>query len=268
MQLIKKSVGKGGNNDPSDVKVVQELLNKFTKISGQAKLNVDGKIGPKTLEAIGAFQQKVVGMARPDSLVEPGRNTMKKLNENPSAAEKEAKEGADEGGGKGKVTGKTSGVGKDILDFLDAVAKHYSISINVTSGKRTPEEQGEAMFENWGKLKRGNVYSANTLSTADKKTLNDYYVTAVEDKQASRGDQKKAEDAFKRLAAQKVGNKSKHATGRAVDVAQSTISSNAYKAITSVMKEVPEGRTDIYHFESDSTLPKVTADVKAKWPKP
>jgi hypothetical protein len=124
------------------------------------------------------------------------------------------------------------------------------------------------MFDNWTKLKRGNVYSAKTLSASDKKTLNDYYVTAAENEQASRGDKKKAEDAFKKLAAEKVGNKSKHSTGRAVDVAQGSISSGAYKAITSAMKEVPEGRSDIYHFESDSTLPKVTADMKAKWPKP
>ena len=165
------------------------------------------------------------------------------------------------------VTGKTSGVGSDIIDFLDAVAANYSITINVTSGKRSPEEQGDAMFDNWIKLKRGNVYSSATLSGTDKKTLDEYYVKAMEDDAASDADKKKAEEDFKKLATEKVGKKTKHATGRAVDVAASPISDKVYKAITSQMDEVPEGRTDIYHFESVSKVPKVTDDMKTKWPK-
>jgi hypothetical protein len=166
------------------------------------------------------------------------------------------------------VTGKTSGVGSDIIDYLDAVGENYSITLNVTSGKRSPEEQGEAMFDNWIKLKRGNVYSSSTLSSSDKKTLDEYYVTAMEDDKASSADKKKAETEFKKLATEKVGKKTKHASGRAVDVAQSSVSDKAYKAITLQMDEVPEGgRTDIYHFESTSAVPAVTDEIKAKWPK-
>ena len=166
------------------------------------------------------------------------------------------------------VTGKTSGVGSDIIDYLDAVGENYSITLNVTSGKRSPEEQGEAMFDNWIKLKRGNVYSSSALSSSDKKTLDEYYVTAMEDDKASSADKKKAETEFKKLATEKVGKKTKHASGRAVDVAQSSVSDKAYKAITLQMDEVPEGgRTDIYHFESTSAVPAVTDEIKAKWPK-
>ena len=166
------------------------------------------------------------------------------------------------------VTGKTSGVGSDIIDYLAAVGENYSITLNVTSGKRSPEEQGEAMFDNWIKLKRGNVYSSSALSSSDKKTLDEYYVTAMEDDKASSADKKKAETEFKKLATEKVGKKTKHASGRAVDVAQSSVSDKAYKAITLHMDEVPEGgRTDIYHFESTSTVPAVTDEIKAKWPK-
>lgn len=273
MQLIKKSVGKGGTNDESDAKAVQELLNKFMKLGGYQKLGVDGKVGKLTIEAISAFQKNVMGMKRPDGLVEPGRDTLKKLNESPKAVEKEEKEkGKEEGGGgkkRGKILGETTGVGKDILDYLMGVADHYGLSINITSGRRSPDEQGEAMFDNWIKLKRGNVYKSSTLSNSDKKKLDEFYIKAVEDKKASSADKKKAENDFKALATDKVGAKSKHASGRAVDVAQRSVTSNAYKAIVQALKEVPEGgRTDIYHFESDSSVPFPSDDIKAKWPKP
>lgn len=167
----------------------------------------------------------------------------------------------------GGVTGKTSGVGTDIIDYLKAVGENYSVTLNITSGKRSPEEQGIAMFDNWIKLKRGDVYRTDTLNAADKKTLDDYYKTAMEDPKAADADKKKAEADFKKLATDKVGKKSKHASGRAVDVAQSSVSDKVYKAITVQMDEVDEHRTDIYHFESVSKVPAVTDDLKKKWPK-
>jgi hypothetical protein len=165
------------------------------------------------------------------------------------------------------VTGKTSGVGTDIVNFLKAVGENYKITINVTSGKRSPEDQGRAMFDNWIDLKRGDVYRADTLSAADKKKLDDYYKTAKEDDNASDADKKKAEADFKKLAAEKVGKKTRHAGGRAVDVAKGSVSDKAYEAITSQMDEVDENRPDIYHFESTSTLPAVSDEMKAEWPK-
>lgn len=49
------SVGAGGKNDPTDVKLVQQLLNSSQK----AGLAEDGAIGPATIAAIAAFQKKI-----------------------------------------------------------------------------------------------------------------------------------------------------------------------------------------------------------------
>jgi hypothetical protein len=165
------------------------------------------------------------------------------------------------------VSGKVKGVGGDILAFLDAVADHYGLAIKATSGKRTPDEQAEAMWNNWIKLKRGRVYSNRALPNTDRKTLDDSYAKVFEDDQASDADKKQAEAEFMRLAAARLGKKSRHATGRAIDVVRRTVPDNAYKAITLLMSEVPEGgRKDIYHFESVSKLPPVTDAMKAQWP--
>ncbi len=72
-QSISGSVGRGGDNKEADVKLVQELLN-----AKGGKLDVDGKIGNKTIGSIESFQ-KSLGMS-PDGLVEPGKNTWKGLN--------------------------------------------------------------------------------------------------------------------------------------------------------------------------------------------
>lgn len=69
------SVGRGGKNKPEDVKAVQAALNNRAK----AGLVVDGKCGSKTIAAIAAFQ-KAMGMAHPDGLVEPGKQTLDALN--------------------------------------------------------------------------------------------------------------------------------------------------------------------------------------------
>ena len=171
----------------------------------------------------------------------------------------------------GLVGVSTVGVGKDIIDYLTAVNNHYSISIKVTSGKRNASEQGVAMFNNWFKasgndLKRGKVYKKTTLPDADRLKLDGYYKTAKEDKKAKLADKAKAEKAFKKLASDKVGTKSKHVKGRAVDVAKVTVPKKAYTAITKKMKEVKEGRADIYHFESTATIPAVTEAMKKTWP--
>jgi hypothetical protein len=168
----------------------------------------------------------------------------------------------------GKVTGKTSGVGKDIIDYLEAVAEHFGKNIVVTSGKRDPKQQAQAMFDNWIKLKRGAVYKTETLPVADRKKLDEYYQTAVEKKDASASDKAKAKKDFLDLAEEKVGKKTRHASGRAVDVARSGVTSGMYKAITQYLKDIPEGgRTDIYHFESTSTVPKVTEEMEKAWGK-
>lgn len=72
--FISASVGKGGKNDPADVKAVQQALNQ----RGDAKLKDDGRFGPQTLKALEAFQRKL-GQFKPDGVIEPGRGTARAL---------------------------------------------------------------------------------------------------------------------------------------------------------------------------------------------
>jgi peptidoglycan hydrolase-like protein with peptidoglycan-binding domain len=80
---IKASVGSGGVNQLADVRAVQQLLNTFIlaqRLPGRAMLSVDGKIGPNTIGAIRDFQRIFVGMSSPDGRVDPGGQTLEKLN--------------------------------------------------------------------------------------------------------------------------------------------------------------------------------------------
>lgn len=76
---IKGSVGNGGNNTPSDVRVVQTLLNSVPMTSGGPKkpLAIDGSIGPKTISSIERFQHLQLGFK--DGLIEPGKTTESRL---------------------------------------------------------------------------------------------------------------------------------------------------------------------------------------------
>ena len=66
------SVGRGGDNKEVDVRAVQQRL-----IRNAIQLEADGKIGPKTIEAIERFQRARIGVA--DGRVDPGGNTWKAL---------------------------------------------------------------------------------------------------------------------------------------------------------------------------------------------
>ncbi|HTF87660.1 MAG TPA: peptidoglycan-binding domain-containing protein [Planctomycetota bacterium] len=78
---ISGSVGQGGKNAEDDVQQVQTALNRKG-----ASLNVDGKIGSRTIQAIRDFQKKI-GIAYPDGLVEVGKRTATALAGNGSAAQ-------------------------------------------------------------------------------------------------------------------------------------------------------------------------------------
>ncbi len=82
---ITGSVGRGGINKSSDVKLVQFLLNRY-KIPGvTAPLKVDGIVGNKTYFRIEDFQKKILMMAQPDGRVDVNGRTFKKLIERPGA---------------------------------------------------------------------------------------------------------------------------------------------------------------------------------------
>lgn len=77
-------------NIPDDVRTVQRLLNRFPPIEGGPfpKLAVDGIVGPLTDKAIGHFQAKwditPKYSKQPDHIVDPGGNTIDRLNKGPT----------------------------------------------------------------------------------------------------------------------------------------------------------------------------------------
>ncbi|MGH9861117.1 MAG: peptidoglycan-binding domain-containing protein, partial [Candidatus Acidiferrales bacterium] len=74
---ITASVGKGGLNRPQDVRIIQALLNMCRWHIGIASpWAMDGKIGRKTIAAIGAFQRAVSGATQPDCRVDCGGITL------------------------------------------------------------------------------------------------------------------------------------------------------------------------------------------------
>lgn len=89
---IQSSVGRGGRNHRSDVKRIQEALNRVPHARGGSltPLVVDGLNGPKTEGAIYKFQKHHFGAGRADGRVDPDQSTLEKLREfqtqNPSPA--------------------------------------------------------------------------------------------------------------------------------------------------------------------------------------
>jgi hypothetical protein len=72
------SVGNRGDNGSADVKYVQRLLNQWRAPRGLPLLAVDGDVGTLTSTSIWDFQTAETP-AWVDGLVEPGRNTIKRL---------------------------------------------------------------------------------------------------------------------------------------------------------------------------------------------
>lgn len=81
--VISKSVGQGGANVYDDVYNIQYGLDQVAPIDGgpSPQLVIDGKCGPKTLAAIREFQKKHFGWAGCDGRIDPGQQTLAKLNE-------------------------------------------------------------------------------------------------------------------------------------------------------------------------------------------
>lgn len=79
VRKITASVGKRGKNNPEDIKAIQALLNPFASKAGFSKIKIDGAPTPQLEKAIGCFQLRICGF-KPDSRVDPGKITIKKLN--------------------------------------------------------------------------------------------------------------------------------------------------------------------------------------------
>ncbi len=79
---IQHPVGLRGRNLMADVTQIQSALARIAPAEGGAgpRFEVDGHCGPKTNNAIQQFQIKHFGWKGADGLVEPGRQTLQKLN--------------------------------------------------------------------------------------------------------------------------------------------------------------------------------------------
>jgi hypothetical protein len=160
------------------------------------------------------------------------------------------------------VKGETNGVNQEIIDFLDLVAKYGGKDIQIKSGKRTPSDQAEEMYNNWtGTINRGKVYEASALSATDRATMDKDWETA-HDSKASKEDKEKAEKEFREL-----GGKvpSLHVVGKAVDLVESGLTNDMKTVLIKYMKQVPE--KGCFHVQYKGKLPSdavVKKELKAE----
>ncbi|MEL7471832.1 MAG: hypothetical protein AAGK04_00825 [Planctomycetota bacterium] len=260
---ISGSVGKGGKNKAPDVTIIQELLNAHSKAGGYSKLKVDGAVGKKTIGAIDGFQTGVLGFNKGDGRVDPGKNTIKGLNQSPSkaAAAAEATAAANEessasgrgGRGGGRLTGKTSGVKPEIIAFVQAVADHFGTTININSGLRSNNEQGEVMWKYWeSNLKRGDLYVKIRGDRALKQHLNELY---------DKGDAGSKRE-FVKLIAKDASSYSRHVKGMAIDIPKNT-PSKVRDALKTGLREVVESQC-LHYDNQNKTTPNARAIEKLK----
>ena len=82
-RVISASVGKRGKNRGDDVVTIQELLNQIPESLGGPNplLDEDRIAGPKTTVAIKQFQLRHFARSGTDGRVDPGKQTLRKLNE-------------------------------------------------------------------------------------------------------------------------------------------------------------------------------------------
>ena len=78
MVTLQRPVGKGSDNQAADVRLVQQLLNRF-RPAGSRLLRVDGDASQDVVSAIEEFQRRVGGFANPDGVVDPGGKTFNAL---------------------------------------------------------------------------------------------------------------------------------------------------------------------------------------------
>ncbi|MCG6201070.1 peptidoglycan-binding domain-containing protein [Psychromonas antarctica] len=80
---IDRSVGNKGLNQYADVKLIQTLLNcYYSKFSPIKPLQLDGRCGVVTINAILSFQRDVIKLMNPDGRVDPNGATFRALTKN------------------------------------------------------------------------------------------------------------------------------------------------------------------------------------------
>jgi hypothetical protein len=134
---ISGSVGKGGNNIPVDVLVVQYLLNCVPSNEGgpYEELVLDGLCGQLTIGAIQCFQMTALGFA--DGRVDPGGQTIASLlGYDPYPNQKLTLPSGADAHKTGKMGGTSSTAAKDPWGY------HNPASDNYMKGGKEPSESG------------------------------------------------------------------------------------------------------------------------------
>lgn len=147
-------------NDRQDVTLVQLLLNLM--ISTSNKLDVDGLIGPKTIEAIIWFQYEYVRMPEPDGVVDPRGETLAELDhQTGDLTYYQAWSGVEMDS---FLEGNTNRLAKDFY-FSSGMTFREPMRITLTSGIRSSDSQARAMFN---KFLGGGDYKLYTDRVAAK----------------------------------------------------------------------------------------------------
>lgn len=74
--VLSGSVGKGGTNKPTDVKIVKALLNVYRRSNDQPVLPMDTAAGDTLATHIESFQKEKLNSPKPDGRVDPGGKTL------------------------------------------------------------------------------------------------------------------------------------------------------------------------------------------------
>lgn len=169
-----------------------------------------------------------------------------------------------------QVTGDTSGVSKDILQFLKQVAQHFGRNIPISSGRRSASYTARILLmqKAWCnvRMKSGECgnYSRNIMSYDQWKTLDTAY-SKYYDKTAKDKERREAKDRFLKIAEQTAGAKSLHKAGRAVDIRRSELTDNIRIALKTKLTELQEDAC--WHYQASSTISVATESEKATWPR-
>jgi hypothetical protein len=251
-ETIQSSVGRMGVNRRDDVRVIQELLNRnLSHLIGFRPTVVSGNCDPQTIALIEQFQQRVVGLARPDGRVDPGGRTLAALNgdrrpSTPAAVADPVLEG-------NALPPAAAGVLKEILKSA-GIAR-----AKVTSVSRTPADQARVMYDNC--VGKGAQYNKNMYANAGDRVIDVY--TANKDK---------ARAVVIQLMLDKIneigpGKVSKHIseTHYTFDVAPSSIPAEKHKAFRAaieahkaVSKLIAPPTDPAFHIEIPKNSPALT----------
>jgi hypothetical protein len=88
--MLQASVGRGGENRPDDVRLVQTWLNRWRFLDGRRPLPLDGKCSPSVIAGIRQFEGQAMGRKYPCDRVTANCQTVRLLENLPAWSDGEA----------------------------------------------------------------------------------------------------------------------------------------------------------------------------------